>query len=244
MGGPVAGAVTMPAGERNDAEIVVDAWDVGRTFGGRPVLSGLDLSIRAGEFVALVGRSGSGKSTLLRVLAGLDDEFTGTVAVASGRTLVFQDARLLPWLRVLDNVTLGMPPGGVPIARAVLSEVGLGGRERSWPKTLSGGESQRVALARALARQPRLLLLDEPFGALDAITRLQMRRLLRDLHSAHRPGTLLVTHDIDEALDLAERVVVLSGGQLTLSLETGQDAADSRAEMRMQLLDALGVAAP
>jgi sulfonate transport system ATP-binding protein len=158
--------------------------------------------------------------------------------------VVFQDARLLPWARVLDNVVLGLPDR--VSGRAALAEVGLGGHERSWPVNLSGGEAQRAALARALVREPQLLLLDEPFSALDALTRIQMHALLRRLVADHRPSVLLVTHDVDEAIVLADRVVVLTAGQISLDLQV--DIAKPRrqhtprfADLRARLLAELGV---
>jgi sulfonate transport system ATP-binding protein len=187
-----------------------------RAFGERRVLDSLDLEIATGEFVALVGRSGSGKSTLLRALAGLDRELTGDIEVDGTVAVAFQDARLIPWKRVLDNVALGLrvrEPWSV--ARSALDEVGLRDHESAWPLTLSGGEAQRVSLARALVRDPSLLLLDEPFGALDALTRVSMHQLVLKLWAEHQPAVLLVTHDVDEALALADRVLVLSGGRIS-----------------------------
>nr|WP_249714002.1 ABC transporter ATP-binding protein [Micromonospora sp. NBRC 107566] len=194
---------------------VVRAVGVRRAFGPVPVLNGVDLTIAAGEVVALLGSSGSGKSTLLRVLAGLDGDACGEVTVPARSAVVFQEHRLLPWKRVADNVALGV--AGRDVAgrvAAALAEVGLAGRERAWPAELSGGQSQRVAVARALVRQPELLLLDEPFGALDALTRLRMQALFQRLRAEHRFAALLVTHDVDEALLLADRVLLLDGGVL------------------------------
>ncbi|TDD53813.1 ABC transporter ATP-binding protein [Nonomuraea terrae] len=186
-----------------------------RSFGDRRVLGGIDLDIARGEFVALLGRSGSGKSTLLRVLAGLDREARGEIGVDAAVAVSFQEPRLVPWKRVLANVALGLR-GHDPVgrARAALAEVGLTKHLNAWPLTLSGGEAQRVSLARALVREPALLLLDEPFGALDALTRISMHRLVLDLWERHRPGILLVTHDVDEALLLADRVLVLDEGRI------------------------------
>jgi len=192
-----------------------------RAFGDKTVLDGLDLEIPQGQFVALLGKSGSGKSTLLRALAGLDynvKDRSGRLSVPNDISVVFQDSRLLPWLRVLDNVTFGLQKGGSKAGAAALAEVGLEGRERAWPKELSGGEQQRVSLARALVRQPQLLLADEPFGALDALTRIKMHGLLRDLIRRHRPSVLLVTHDVDEAVLLADRVVVLDAGRIAVDI--------------------------
>ncbi|GAA3156022.1 MULTISPECIES: ABC transporter ATP-binding protein [Nonomuraea] len=211
-----------------------------RVYGARKVLDGLDLELAPGEFTALLGHSGSGKSTLLRALAGLDGDVAGggAVRVPGEVSVVFQDARLLPWQRVLPNVVLGLT-GAEERGRRSLAEVGLAGRERAWPNELSGGEQQRVALARSLVREPRLLLADEPFGALDALTRLKMHRLLRRLFEQHRPAVLLVTHDVDEAIALADRILVLDSGRIATELRPG--AAAGPAETRGVLLRALGV---
>jgi sulfonate transport system ATP-binding protein len=225
-----------------------------RGFGERTVLHGVDLEIPRGQFVALVGRSGSGKSTLLRAIAGIDHEVEGRgEIVAPDRvSVVFQDSRLLPWRRVLANVLLGLPRRGTEgraaadRARAALAEVGLAGREDAWPNQLSGGEAQRAALARSLAREPELLLADEPFGALDALTRIKMHTLLRELWERHGPTVLLVTHDVDEAVLLADRVLVLEEGRFSLDLPIDlphpRSARDERlAAYRDRLLTALGV---
>jgi sulfonate transport system ATP-binding protein len=151
----------------------VEVEDLRRSFDNRPVLQGVDLQLRSGELVVLLGASGSGKTTLLRILAGIDPGATGHVMVPRRRAIVFQEHRLLPWLRVVDNVVLGLPRGEAR-ATDLLAEVGLADRAHAWPRQLSGGQAQRVALARALVRAPELLLLDEPFGALDALTRLRM----------------------------------------------------------------------
>jgi sulfonate transport system ATP-binding protein len=229
-------------------DTVVTARAVRKVFGDNVVLDGLDLEIRSGEFVALLGRSGSGKSTFLRALGALDAEFTGDVRVPERRAIVFQDPRLLPWQRVLTNVTIGLPTSAAvrDKARAALDEVTLADKAKVWPRTLSGGEAQRVALARALVREPQLLLLDEPFGALDALTRIKMHGLLLDLCRRHTPAVLLVTHDVDEAILLADRVIVLTDGVISLDVEVTVPeprARDSRefAALRRQLLAELGV---
>jgi sulfonate transport system ATP-binding protein len=225
----------------------VEAHDVRRAFGSQQVLAGLDLEVGTGEFVAVLGHSGSGKSTLLRALAGLDPEVGGTVRVPHTRAMVFQNPRLLPWRRVLANVTFALPDGRHrERGRAALREVGLEAKEHAWPLTLSGGEAQRVALARALVREPDLLLLDEPFGALDALTRLKMYALLRDLWRRHRPAVLHVTHDVDEAILLAARVVVRTDGIVSLDLGIELPAPRSRdaagfGGLRRRLLSELGV---
>ena len=222
------------------AGAVVSAAGLRRAFGSHVVLDGLELTIGEGEFVALLGHSGSGKSTLLRAVAGLDPETTGRLRVVRRRSVVFQDARLVPWKRVLSNIQLGADPEQRRRGRALLAEVGLAGRERSWPKTLSGGEAQRVALARALSREPQLLLLDEPFGALDALTRIKMHALLAELLERRRPAVLLVTHDVDEALRLAARVLVLGDGVIAFDAPVPAEA-EGRAGLRTRLLLELGV---
>ncbi|MGA2926645.1 MAG: ABC transporter ATP-binding protein [Solirubrobacteraceae bacterium] len=202
--------------DRPQGEPVVRVRNLTRAFGERRVLDSLDLDIACGEFVAMLGRSGSGKSTLLRALAGLDRGLTGELEVDGAVAVAFQDSRLVPWKRVAANVRLGLRTSDAwARARAALEEVGLAGHQDAWPLTLSGGEAQRASLARALVREPRLLLLDEPFGALDALTRIAMHNLVLGLWAAHRPAVLFVTHDVDEALALADRVLVLSGGQIS-----------------------------
>lgn len=234
---------------RLNEDAVVRVRKLTRRFGARTILDHIDLDIAQGEFVALLGRSGSGKSTFLRALANLDHEVNGdgALAVPERLSVVFQDARLLPWKRLQENVTFGLT-GAEPQARAraALAEVGLAGRERAWPGELSGGEQQRVALARALVREPQLLLADEPFGALDALTRLRMHGLLRTLCDHHRPAVLLVTHDVDEAIQLAQRVLILDQGRLAVDIPIDLPADPAQrelraAEIRRYLLENLGV---
>ncbi|MCX4745343.1 ABC transporter ATP-binding protein [Kitasatospora sp. NBC_01287] len=219
-----------------------------RSFGGRAVLDGIDLDLARGEFLALLGASGTGKTTLLRILGALDRPDSGTVLVPEARTVVFQEPRLVPAKRVLANVTLGLPRGAERelIGRQALAEVGLADHAEAWPATLSGGEAQRAALARALVRRPELLLLDEPFAALDALTRLRMQDLVGELCRKHRPAVLLVTHDVDEAVRLADRVAVLREGRLVrderVKVAHPRDPADPEfARLRRQLLADLGV---
>jgi sulfonate transport system ATP-binding protein len=243
---------TKPTTQQRLSTAAVEARQVSRRFGDREVLRDLDLHIGAHEFVALLGRSGSGKSTLLRILGGLDTDYRGDVWVPARRSVVFQEARLLPWLRVLPDVVLGIKgsAGGRSELRSKalsgLAEVGLTDHARAWPVTLSGGEAQRAALARALVREPELMLLDEPFGALDALTRTRMHLLLQDLCCRHEPAVLLVTHDVDEAILLADRVVVLVDGRLSLDLSIPLPRPRDRgspgfADLRAQLLRELGV---
>jgi sulfonate transport system ATP-binding protein len=238
-----------------EAGLAVVARGVRRSFEGREVLRGLDLSIASDEFVALLGRSGTGKSTFLRILGGLDPDYQGDVLVPERRAVVFQESRLIPWQRVLANVVLGLRPGAEGKAGlkasglSALGEVDLLRHANDWPLTLSGGEAQRVALARALVREPQLMLLDEPFGALDALTRIRMHVLLQDLCVRHRPAVLLVTHDVDEAILLADRAVVLVDGQIALDIPVDLDRPRDRGHpnfvrLRSRLLLELGVEEP
>ena len=224
----------------------VRAGKITRRYGDRTVLHELDLEIRRGEFVALIGKSGCGKTTLLRTLAGLDRLDGGELAVPSSSTVVFQEHRLLPWERVWRNVSLNLPRATARArAQSALEEVGLGDHADVSPVTLSGGEAQRVALARALVREPELLLLDEPFAALDALTRIKMHGLVRDLIARHRPAVLLVTHDVDEAILLADRVLTMRDGRIAADHQVS-DAAGRRGDaafvsLRAELLAELGV---
>ncbi len=242
---------------------------VTRTFptptGPRTVLDRVDLDVASGEIVALIGPSGCGKSTLLRQVCGLDRPDGGQILIDGSpvagtdtRTAIaFQEPRLLPWRTLAQNVALGVPRG-TPKAQAreqvarLLDLVGLAGSVGLRPRQVSGGMAQRASLARALARRPAVLLLDEPFGALDALTRLRMQDLLLEVHAARPTTVLLVTHDVEEALYLADRVVLLGapdGGAgsvrsvVTVPGARPRDRADARlAELRAGLLDGLGVA--
>ncbi|WP_393086307.1 ABC transporter ATP-binding protein [Streptomyces sp. LN704] len=218
-----------------------------RVFDGRAVIQDLHLDVRPGEFVALLGRSGCGKSTLLCILAGLDRDIEGSVLVPRRKAVAFQAPRLMPWKKVWRNVLLGLP--GKPersVAEQALTEVGLTHRSDAWPKTLSGGEAQRASLARALVREPDLLLLDEPFGALDALTRITAQRLVGELWQRRGCAVLLVTHDVEEAVLLADRVLVMDEGAIAYETQVGldrpRDIADPRfAALRAGLLERLGV---
>jgi sulfonate transport system ATP-binding protein len=196
---------------------------VGKSFGEREVLKDVRLDLHPGEFVAVVGRSGCGKSTLLRAIAGLETADEGSIAIGTGASvasirIMFQEARLLPWKTVLENVALGLPHS-LNAAAATLSTVGLAERADDWPAELSGGQRQRVALARALLHEPQLLLLDEPLGALDALTRIEMQQLIEALWQQRGFTAVLVTHDVQEALALADRVVLIEDGRITLDLK-------------------------
>lgn len=212
-------------GTMRPAGVAVEGRGLVKAFGERRVLDGVDLRLAPGEFVAIVGRSGCGKSTLLRLLAALDRPSGGTLTL-DGETLdsprddiriMFQDARLLPWKRVIDNIAIGLA-GADALARAheALAWVGLADRAHDWPAVLSGGQRQRVALARALVHRPRLLLLDEPLGALDALTRIEMQRLIESLWHRHGFTALLVTHDVAEAVALADRVLLVEEHRVAL----------------------------
>jgi sulfonate transport system ATP-binding protein len=203
---------------------------VARSFGAHRVLHTIDLDIAAGTVVAIVGRSGCGKSTLLRLIAGLDEPTSGTVTI-DGRTggrrdtvrLMFQEPRLLPWQRVLANVEVGLSHGTDANQRRrqaaeVLARVGLSGREKDWPAVLSGGQKQRVALARALASHPRLLALDEPLGALDALTRIEMQDLIERAWQDKGFTAIIVTHDVSEAVALADRILLLEDGRVAMDV--------------------------
>jgi sulfonate transport system ATP-binding protein len=194
----------------------------GKIFGDIPVLEQLNLHVKPGEFVAIVGRSGCGKSTLLRLVAGLETPTSGTLlldgkeiaGVDPDTRVLFQDARLLPWKTVVENVRIGVRDGHKGRALESLRMVGLEGKANEWPGVLSGGQRQRVALARALAGSPRLLLLDEPLGALDALTRIDMQELIEKLWHKQRFTAILVTHDVSEAVALADRVVLMKDREI------------------------------
>jgi sulfonate transport system ATP-binding protein len=206
--------------------VPVTLHNVQKRFGSKGVLEGIDLDIQAGEFVSIVGKSGSGKSTLLRLIAALDQANHGEIQVdgASLRDrnpharIMFQDARLLPWKRVIENVTIGYDGDWRTAGTEALAHVGLADRANEWPNVLSGGERQRVALARALLTRPRLLLFDEPLGALDALTRIEMQRLIERLWHEDGFTAVLITHDVEEAIALADRVVLLEHGRIALDV--------------------------
>lgn len=208
----------------------VSLRDITRHFGHTAVLNGINLEVNSGEFVAIVGQSGSGKSTLLRIIAGLDPQYGGNRTIKgssdekAAARIMYQEPRLLPWASLIENVAFGLGPQrdkkrAFSLARQALEAVQLGGRGGEWPEVLSGGQKQRVALARALISRPDLLVLDEPLGALDALTRIGMQSLLERVWQEEGFTAILVTHDVTEALTLADRVVLIENGKIALDLE-------------------------
>jgi sulfonate transport system ATP-binding protein len=201
-----------------------------KVFGRQIVLRGIDLDIAPGQFVAIVGRSGCGKSTLLRLLAGLDQPTSGRISidgVADGWReqvrLMFQEPRLLPWQRVAANVEVGLSHARASadcrqLAVETLAQVGLADRAQEWPSVLSGGQKQRVALARALVSHPRILAFDEPLGALDALTRIEMQALIEQVWQDKGFTAIVVTHDVTEAATLADRILVLEAGRVAMDV--------------------------
>lgn len=238
---------------------------VSKAFGSATVLRDITLDVRPGEVLAILGPSGCGKSTLLHAVSGLDSPTTGTVriggtpvtGIAESAAFAFQEPRLLPWKSIRDNVAVGLPRGtdksaGQQLVTELLEHVELAAHADHRPREVSGGMAQRASLARALARRPGVLLLDEPFGALDALTRLKMQDLLLDIHAKHPATILLVTHDVDEALQLADRILVLGrtpgteGATVAECLEVpGQRPRDRSGTelsvLRSRLLEELGV---
>jgi sulfonate transport system ATP-binding protein len=220
-----------------------------KSFGDNEVLHGIDLHIPAGQFVAIVGRSGCGKSTLLRLIAGLATITAGTIGVSEETRpedvrVMFQEPRLLPWARVLSNVEVGLGherhlPDAQARAESALVEVGLDEKRRQWPAVLSGGQKQRVALARALVSQPRALAFDEPLGALDALTRISMQRLLERVWHDQGFTAILVTHDVSEAVALADRVLVIEDGGIAHDIEVDIPRPRRRGSAQLAALEGL-----
>ena len=216
---------------------------LGKRFGETRVLENVDLHVSAGQFVAIVGRSGCGKSTLLRLVAGLDSPDAGRVALAGEARMMFQEPRLLPWLSVMANVAVGFGRqrgrlDALAQARHALEAVGLADRAQDWPAVLSGGQKQRVALARALVSRPRLLALDEPLGALDALTRIEMQRLLERVWLKERFTAMLVTHDVSEAIALADRIVLIENGAIAMDAPVDLPRPRHRGDLAFGALEA------
>ena len=210
--------------------LAISLQKIAKNYGARQVLTNINLEIHAGEFIAIVGPSGCGKSTLLRLIAELEAPSAGNILYDQKNAqeaklnkgdirVMFQDSRLLPWKTLSDNVALGLATNQQENAQKLLQKVGLGERGNEWPAKLSGGQKQRASLARALASHPRLLLLDEPLGALDALTRIDMQRLIEKLWQDNPFTAILVTHDVSEAVALADRVLFLEEGKVALDLK-------------------------
>jgi sulfonate transport system ATP-binding protein len=239
--------------------LAINVQGLKKSFGDNHVLNGIDLNVDAGQFVAIVGRSGCGKSTLLRLLLGLEQPSAGSFFFADGerriddpRTarVMFQEPRLLPWASVIANVEVGLGQDGkqdgkhgrkAPTARAraleTLHAVELDSKRNAWPSVLSGGQKQRVALARALVSRPRILALDEPLGALDALTRITMQRLLERVWREQKFTALLVTHDVAEAVTLADRVIVIDKGAIALDVRIDLQRPRARGSAEVAALE-------
>ncbi len=230
----------------NSNGIFIESKNVIKKFENTQVLKELNLTINSGEFVCVVGRSGCGKSTFLRLLAGLEKVSQGEITLDGAKIngvhpdirIMFQDSRLLPWRTVIENVALGLPKESYDLAIDALKEVGLENKANEWPANLSGGQKQRVALARALVHKPRLLLLDEPLGALDALTRIEMQTLIERIWQEHKFTVLLVTHDVSEAVILGDRVVLIEEGKITLDLEINLSRQRERGSAEFAQLEA------
>ena len=267
---PVRSGSAAAVSGSTDAAYAVEFASIGRAFpsehgASRTVLRDVSITVKPGEVLAILGTSGCGKSTLLRIAGGLDAASTGRVIIDGSpvtdfddRTAVgFQEPRLLPWRSITDNVALGLPRGtsksdGAARVAQLIDLVGLGDFAGHRPREISGGMAQRASLARALARNPGVLLLDEPFGALDALTRLKMQDLLLDVHAAAPTTVLLVTHDVDEALQLADRIILLGredgvegstiAQEIVVPGKRPRDRGSAElAELRGRLLDGLGI---
>ncbi|WHY69025.1 ATP-binding cassette domain-containing protein [Neobacillus sp. SuZ13] len=211
--------------EKKERQTIVEISNLQKSYGKHKVLRNINLKVQKGEFIAIVGKSGCGKSTLLRLLAGLETAGDGEIYTDGERLegrnqlakIMFQDGRLLPWKRVVQNVGLGLKTDWRQRAEKVLEQVGLADRGNDWPSVLSGGQRQRVALARALVHEPEILLLDEPLGALDALTRIEMHQLIEDLWLEKKFTAVLVTHDVEEAVALANRVILIEDGEIVMN---------------------------
>ncbi|WP_019240698.1 MULTISPECIES: ATP-binding cassette domain-containing protein [Bacillus] len=230
---------------KNDHAIRINLKQIEKSFGEKTVLKNISLEIEAGQFVAIVGKSGSGKSTLLRLVAGLEEPTSGTITfndtpikeASSSATMMYQDSRLLPWKSVLNNVGLGLKGDWKEKAEQTLDYVGLLPFKNQWPATLSGGQQQRVALARALVHKPSLLLLDEPLSALDALTRFGMQNLIENLWLDQGFTALLVTHDVREAVKLADRIILIEDGNITLDIENKAKRPRELSDVSLTLLE-------
>ena len=229
----------------NHHAVQIDLKHASKSFGRNEVLKNINLSFKKGQFIAIIGKSGSGKSTLLRIAAGLDKLTDGELLFnhssleesAVNITMMYQDSRLLPWKKVIDNVSLGLEQNEAGKAERVLEAVGLLEFKDEWPATLSGGQKQRVALARALIHEPSLLLLDEPLSALDAFTRLEMQNLIETIWSNLGFTTLLVTHDVREAVRLADRIILIEDGNIGLDINIENPRPRQFSDTKLALLE-------
>lgn len=202
--------------------IQIEIKNLKKSFGPKEILRDISISFEKGEFIAVIGKSGSGKSTLLRLVASLEEITAGELlfdGVAADKSkanvkMMYQDSRLLPWKKVIDNVGLGLNGDWKASAEEALNKVGLLHLKDEWPATLSGGQKQRVALARALIHEPSLLMLDEPLSALDALTRIEMQNLIENIWQKNNFTSLLVTHDVSEAVRLADRIILIEDGSI------------------------------
>lgn len=197
-----------------------------KSYQDHTILKDINLTFHKGEFIVIIGKSGCGKSTLLRLIAGLEQPTGGTIlqketpltGINVSARMMFQNGRFLPWKKVLNNIGIGLRGDWKPKAKEALAAVGLFGYENKYPLTLSGGQKQRIALARALIHQPDLLLLDEPLGALDALTRMEMQNLIENVWKKHGLTCVFVTHDVEEAVRLADRVILIDNGKVKKDL--------------------------
>ncbi|WP_413381013.1 ABC transporter ATP-binding protein [Alkalihalobacillus sp. 1P02AB] len=221
---------------KTESKSYIQLEDVGKSFGDKDVLKKIELFVEKGEFVSIVGKSGCGKSTLLKLVAGLDRVTKGSIKINDHEVkgipenvrMIFQNGRLLPWKSVLENVGLGLKGEWKAKAEQALADVQLEDRKKEWPSVLSGGQQQRVSLARALVHSPALLLMDEPLGALDALTRLEMQQLVERLWQEQGFTAVLVTHDIEEAVVLSDRVILIEDGQIVLEQKVNLSRPRSR----------------
>lgn len=236
--------VEQKVNQKSTSGIAIQIENLSKSFGDINVLENLNLDIKPGSFVAIVGRSGCGKSTLLRLISGLDQANVGSIyydgnqhnSINGDARFMFQESRLLPWQSVINNVRLGLKKAEFPKALNALKQVGLEARADVWPSVLSGGQRQRVALARSLVHEPRLLLLDEPLGALDALTRIEMQNLIERLWRELGFTAILVTHDIFEAVALADRVILLNEGKVDLDINIDIPRPRQRSDVELNRL--------
>ena len=236
--------------------------NISRTFADKTVVKDVSFTAKPGEIIGILGTSGCGKSTILRAISGLDNEYDGEISINGKKTkqvhdetgFIFQEPRLLPWLTVIENITFGLSGkkrDKVSRAEQYLKNVGLSDCEHLYPRQLSGGMAQRVAIARALVTSPEILLLDEPFSALDAFTKMQLQDLLLDIWKMYQSTMVLVTHDVDEAIYLCDRIIILRGqpGEIALEITIEEQRPRQRgslalAELKTTILESLDLNKP